>query len=67
MKNNNKIIAGITSAVAVSLIVYVYVHKKNCRKKEEKLNEIADAGYETAHDILFPLRRNLQSGRYRFQ
>lgn len=34
--------------------VLVYLAKKSRVRKE--LHHVADAGYETAHDILFPMR-----------
>ena len=54
MKNRYKLIIGITSLAAVGLIVYINTSKKI--KSEKMLDQIADEGYETAGDILFPLR-----------
>ncbi|MEI6950325.1 hypothetical protein V9K67_24300 [Paraflavisolibacter sp. H34] len=51
MKKNTLAI-GVASVVAVGVIAY-FIRKSQVRKKRVT---IADAGYETAHDILFPLR-----------
>jgi hypothetical protein len=62
MKISNIIALGIT-LLAVSVIAgYV----KKCADTKRMLNQIADEGYETAHDVLFPGKRlgskNLQYG-----
>jgi hypothetical protein len=43
---------GIASVIAVTIVVYVA--SKN--KFEGRLIKVSEAGYETAHDILFPLK-----------
>jgi uncharacterized membrane protein len=52
----NKIALGVVTLVVAGLALYYF------RKKEvlddQRLGQIADAGYETAHDILYPLRKN---------
>jgi hypothetical protein len=52
MKTRNLAI-GIASTLAIGIVVYLVR-----RNKEEKimLNKIADEGYETAEDILYPLK-----------
>ncbi len=45
-------IIGISLTVLAVAGVAVYVAKK--MKRKNMLNQIADEGYETAHDILFP-------------
>jgi len=57
MKTRNKILFGLSVAAIVGLIVYV-IRKKNTKKM---LNQIADEGYETAHDILFPNKEKRDS------
>ena len=47
------IIAGLLT-IAVLTILVQEVKKKEVRKR---LDDVADAGYETAHDILYPLSR----------
>lgn len=50
MKTRNRILIGLAAASLVGAIIFV-IRKKNTRKM---LKQIADEGYETAHDILFP-------------
>lgn len=45
-----KIAIGIASTLAIGFLVY-QLRKTNC---ERKLTNIADAGYETAFDVLYP-------------
>ena len=50
MKATKNIIAGIALATVVGLVVYaVRRHQKNRRQ-----SKVAEHGYETAYDILFP-------------
>jgi hypothetical protein len=50
MKATKKIIAGIGLVAAVGLIIYL-VHRRKTNRMDEK---VAEHGYETASDILFP-------------
>jgi hypothetical protein len=52
MKNYTLII-GVVSVVAVSWVVSVLLQKNTIEKRQI---EVADAGYETAYDVLYPLR-----------
>lgn len=54
MKKRDLLILGITAIAACTLFVYMSHRKRN----ERMLNIIADEGYETAGDILFPLKSN---------
>jgi hypothetical protein len=56
MKDSYKILIGITSLAAAFGIVLYYTGKNKKHKNFERLEMIADEGYETAADILFPLR-----------
>ena len=47
------IIAGILTVATLAVLVHE-IKKKEVRKR---LDDVADAGYETAHDILYPLAR----------
>jgi hypothetical protein len=51
MKTTKKILVGIGFATVVGLIVYMV---RNRRKINRMSQEVAEHGYETAHDILFP-------------
>lgn len=54
MKTRNTLMIGVATALMVGAVIYA------CRKRKENqeqvLTAISDEGYETAHDILFPLR-----------
>ncbi len=52
-----KLTIGIVSTITVGIIIY-FIKKSRIEKNklEKRLVSVADAGYETAHDILFPLR-----------
>jgi hypothetical protein len=54
MKITNKILIGIGFATGVGLIIYLV---RNRRKINKMSQEVAEHGYETAQDILFP-RKN---------
>ena len=54
MKTSKKLALGISFAAFVGLVVY-WVH--NSKKNREIREQVADQGYETAEDILFP-RKN---------
>jgi hypothetical protein len=47
-----ELLIGIASVIALGIIIYAV--KKD--KSEKRAESIADAGYETAHDILYPMR-----------
>ncbi len=50
MKLSYKIAFGLAVVAAAGVVVYLARSSKTTRM----LNQIADEGYETAHDILFP-------------
>ncbi len=52
MKKSEKILITVASFAVLGFIIYVAQKKK----KEKKLDSIADEGYETAEDVLYPLR-----------
>jgi len=58
MKRNDIIIFGITSLAAIGLIVLLAGRTKKHRILE-RLDKIAEEGYETAGDILFPQNKQL--------
>jgi len=53
MKNYTLIGLGVISLVAVGWIIGALM-QKNAREQREM--QVADAGYETAYDILYPLK-----------
>jgi len=59
MKTYKVSIIFITSVIVAVIAIYS-VKKRRWRKK---LVRISDAGYETAYDILFPLRSQRQKKR----
>jgi hypothetical protein len=54
MKLRNKTLL-VTATIALGVITFVYL-KKQKEKEAKMLDTIADEGYETAGDILFPLK-----------
>lgn len=61
MTNRNKTIIAAASVTLVAILLVLTKKKK--KYKEQLLDAIADEGYETAHDILSPLRAR-GSNRY---
>ena len=56
MKNRDKILIGATTTLAVAGLVMLIVGKtKKTYRRKERLNRIAEEGYEFAADILYPL------------
>ena len=60
MKTRHIAIA-LVSTIAVSAVV-LYMLRRN--REEKKLIDVADAGYETAHDILYPLQTRKSKRHY---
>jgi hypothetical protein len=63
MKNTTKIM--LLAAVGTAALTVYLVRKANGTKSKKMLDNIADEGYETASDILFPgkeLRNKLHYG-----
>ena len=55
MRNREKVLIGITSVLAIGLAMYI-VGKTKKDRMWERLDKIAEEGYETAADILYPLK-----------
>ena len=55
MRQGEKALIGITSILAIGLAIYLVVKTKKDRMWE-RLDKIAEEGYETAADILYPLK-----------
>ena len=62
MKLLQKIALGFAVAAAAVIIVYITTERSN---KKRMLNQIADEGYETAQDVLFP-GKNIEGKRLHF-
>lgn len=60
MTKKNKILLGVTAIGAISVIFLLT--RKHKVKKEKMLDDIADEGYETAGDILYPLKTRKYKG-----
>jgi hypothetical protein len=56
MKNKNRVYITLLATVAVTAAVLLLARKH--KQQKQKLAVISDAGYETAHDIHFPLKIN---------
>lgn len=54
MKATNKIILAVAAGAAAGLVIYALRRHQSRRI----LNQVADEGYETAHDILFPNKKH---------
>ena len=63
MKTSNKILLGVAAVAVAGIVVYAATHSKKTNRMRE---QVADEGYETAHDVLFPNKgkrdRKLQYG-----
>jgi hypothetical protein len=68
MKNRQILIIGISSVLAFGLTIFIAAKTKKGRMLQ-RLDRIAEEGYETAADILFPqkspwIKRYRSSGSY---
>jgi hypothetical protein len=50
----NVLIIGMASTIVIGVAIYLI--RRN-RLERQQLLHVSDAGYETAHDVLFPLKR----------
>ena len=55
MKKSTTILLA-TTAVTVGIALYIISRRSNCATIDT--SKIADEGYETAHDILYPYKKN---------
>ncbi len=51
--------------IAALAVVQLALYSKRRQQTRQILHQVADAGYETAEDILFPLKSQRLSRRYR--
>jgi hypothetical protein len=60
MKKHHKfILIGLTTALAVGVVLYAANQNKKRRVSFQR-QEVADEGYELAQDILFPMKNQLK-------
>jgi hypothetical protein len=52
MRHSFKFILGLASIALVGTVIYLASKKQTLKKRAQ---EVADEGYETAYDILYPL------------
>ena len=62
MRRNNTIILGVTAMVAIGTVLYLNKLKKERKTLRKQRYEVAEEGYETAFDILYPETKK----RYRY-
>ena len=54
MKTNAKISLGLVAVGAAAMVIYLFRRLD----RDRVLAKVSDEGYETAHDILFPNKKN---------
>ena len=60
-----KIIAGISLLTLTGVIIYLWRRQRISTVNQLKAEQVAEEGYETAHDVLFPNKgRRLKRHRY---
>ena len=57
MKNKKQVYFTLLASLAISAAIILLV-RKGKQQKRSRLAVISDAGYETAHDIHFPIKIN---------
>jgi hypothetical protein len=58
MSKNSKALIGMASLAAIGVLMYWRYNRKKVKKEMERLERVAEEGYEFAQDILFPLKRH---------
>ena len=61
MKKSTKTMIGIAALTAIGIASYIISRQK----KQNRLSHVADEGYETAHDVLYP-HKTQKSGRLQY-
>jgi len=63
--DRKKIIAGISLLALTGVIIYIWRRQRIHAVDELKAEQVAEHGYETAHDVLFPkARKRIKRHRY---
>jgi len=60
MKATTKLLAGVGLLAIAGFIIYTNRRRKSNRVKEYTSRQVAEHGYETAHDILFPQKKKVK-------
>lgn len=64
--DRKKIIAGISLLTLTGAIIYFWRRRQRIHAVDQlKAEQVAEQGYETAHDVLFP-KRGRRIKRYRY-
>jgi hypothetical protein len=63
--DRKKIIAGISLLTLTGVIIYLWRRQRISTVNQLKAEQVAEEGYETAHDVLFP-NRGRRVKRYRY-
>jgi hypothetical protein len=63
--DRKKIIAGISLLTLTGVIIYLWRRQRIHAVNQLKAEQVAEEGYETAHDVLFP-KRGRRIKRYRY-
>jgi hypothetical protein len=63
--DRKKIIAGISLLTLTGVIIYLWRRQRIHSVNQLKAEQVAEEGYETAHDVLFP-KRGRRVKRYRY-
>ncbi len=53
MKTSTKTLIGVAALAAVGLAIYA-ISKEKKKRSKKRLAHVANEGYETAHDVLYP-------------
>lgn len=54
---SNRLIIGIATTLAFGVLSYFVIKRNQSQTKKHRLERVADEGYETAYDVLYPSRR----------
>lgn len=58
MTAKNKALLGVASLTTIGVVIYLSYRRLE-KKQQRKISEqVSDEGYEFAHDILYPLKKN---------
>jgi hypothetical protein len=58
MTTKNKALIGVASLTTLGVVIYLRYKMQAQRERQQISERVADEGYETAYDVLFPLKKN---------